>query len=215
MKRLIGTDHPDYAASLNNLGRLLLEERKFREALPLLARSVNIYLAQRVDTHADLAFVFANRALALKGLGKDAEAEADFRRGLRAAETHDSRLIALILTDLADTLCAHGKVSRSPADAGPSRSNYAKAICGCAVALGLGREYPRSLPLAPARHIGRIADKSERAGGLKGVGAESLYGFEVEQRVRSIVEATRPATRPPNVSAGSQTDQPLMAGMGR
>ena len=108
-EKVIGPDHPDYAASLNNLGRLLLEERKFREALPLLARSVNIYLAQRVDTHADLAFVFANRALALKGLGKDAEAEADFRRGLRAAETHDSRLIAPILTDLADTLCAHGK----------------------------------------------------------------------------------------------------------
>ena len=112
-ERVLGPNHPDLASTLNNIARVMVEQRKFREALPLLTRSTNIYLAQREDTHDDLAFIFSNLALAKRGIGDDAGAEADFRKALTAAEVHNSRLIAPILTDLADLLCAHGRYAES------------------------------------------------------------------------------------------------------
>jgi tetratricopeptide (TPR) repeat protein len=106
--RVLGPSHPDLAATSNNLARVMIEQRKFRQALPLLTRSANIYLAQRGDTHDDLAFIFSNLALARRGVGDAAGAETYFRRALRAAEVHQNRLVAPILTDLADLRCARG-----------------------------------------------------------------------------------------------------------
>jgi tetratricopeptide (TPR) repeat protein len=107
-QQVLGPEHPDLAATLNNLARVMIEQRKFREALPLLRRSAAIYLAQREDTHDDLAFIFSNLALARRGVGDTGGAEADFRKALTAAEVHQNRLIAPILTDLADLICADG-----------------------------------------------------------------------------------------------------------
>jgi tetratricopeptide (TPR) repeat protein len=108
-ERVIGPNHPDLALTLNNLARVMLEQRKFRDAIPLLTRSENIFLAQKGDTHDDFAFIFSNLALAKRGVGDDAEAEALFRRALTAAQVHDHRLIAPIKTDLADLLCGKGR----------------------------------------------------------------------------------------------------------
>jgi tetratricopeptide (TPR) repeat protein len=104
-ERVLGPNHPDLALTLNNLARVMIEERKFREAIPLLTRSEKIFLAQRGDTHDDFAFIFSNLALARRGVGDDAGAETLFRRALVAAQVHDHRLIAPIETDLADLLC--------------------------------------------------------------------------------------------------------------
>jgi tetratricopeptide (TPR) repeat protein len=101
-ERVLGPAHPDLATTLNNLARVMIEQRKFREALPLLTRSAKIYLAQRGDTHDDLAFLFSNLALARRGVGDSRGAEASFRQAWTAAEVHQNRLIAPILTDLAD-----------------------------------------------------------------------------------------------------------------
>jgi tetratricopeptide (TPR) repeat protein len=112
-QQVLGAEHPDLAATLNNLARVMIEQRKFREALPLLTRSAKIYLAQRGDTHDDLAFIFSNLALARRGIGDAAGAEADFKRALRAAEVHNYKLVAPILTDLADLRCAVGDSSEA------------------------------------------------------------------------------------------------------
>jgi tetratricopeptide (TPR) repeat protein len=104
-ERVLGPNHPDLASTLNNIARVMIEQRRFHEALPLLTRSANIYLAQREDTHDDLAFIFSNLALARRGMGDNDEAEALFRRALKSAQVHDNRLIAPIETDLADLLC--------------------------------------------------------------------------------------------------------------
>jgi Tfp pilus assembly protein PilF len=93
----------------------MVEQRKFREAVAVLKRSASIYLAQRTDTHSDMAFVFTNLALAQRGLGDEAEAENNFRRGLTAAEVNQNRLIAPILTDLADLLCTRGRYADAQA----------------------------------------------------------------------------------------------------
>jgi tetratricopeptide (TPR) repeat protein len=183
-EKVIGPDHPDIASSLNNLARILIEGRKFREALPMLNRSVIIYLAQREGTHGDLSFIFSNRALALRGLGQDAEAEADFRRGLRAAEAHNNRAIAPILTDLADLLCAHGKAeealqmlaraapimrARYPDDAW--RSAWVENTRGACL-LQQGDHSGGELVTASAPVL------------LKRWPPNTLYGFTVEQRLR-------------------------------
>jgi tetratricopeptide (TPR) repeat protein len=104
-ERVLGPNHPDLASTLNNIARVMIEQRRFREALPLLTRSANIYLAQREDTHDDLAFIFSNLALARRGIGDNDVAETLFRRALKSAQVHDNRLIAPIQTDLADLLC--------------------------------------------------------------------------------------------------------------
>lgn len=182
-EQVLGPNHPDLAVSLNNLARVMIEQRKFRDALPLLERSAKIYLAQREDTHDDLAFIFSNLALAFRGVGRDAEAEADFRKGLRAAEVHNSRLIAPILTDLADLLCAHGDETeavqmldraapimreRYPDD--PWRSAWVDNTRGACL-LRKGDSSGRTLILASAPVL------------LKRWKPDTMYGFEVEQRL--------------------------------
>jgi tetratricopeptide (TPR) repeat protein len=112
-ERVIGPNHPDLALTLNSLARVMIEQRKFREALPLLTRSAKIFGAQKGDTHDDFAFIFSNLALAKRGIGADAEAEGLFRRALTAAQVHDHRLIAPIETDLADLLCSKGRYAEA------------------------------------------------------------------------------------------------------
>jgi tetratricopeptide (TPR) repeat protein len=108
---VLGSEHPDLAITLNNLGRLLVERRAFTEALPLLERSLRINLRERGDTQDDLAFVFANLAIARRGVGEVAQAEADLSKGLAAARQHGHRNVGPILTDLADLRCATGRVA--------------------------------------------------------------------------------------------------------
>ena len=105
---VLGPDHPDVAATLNNIARLMLERRAFREALPLLRRSIAINLKQRDATHDDLAFIFANLGIAERGVGDLDAAETDLRSAMRAATLHKHRNLAPILTDLAEIRCARG-----------------------------------------------------------------------------------------------------------
>jgi len=114
-ERVIGPNHPDLALTLNSLARVMIEQRRFREALPLLTRSANIFGAQKGDTHDDFAFIFSNLALAKRGVGDDAEAESLFRRALTAAQVHNHRLIAPIKVDLADLLCSKGRYAEAMA----------------------------------------------------------------------------------------------------
>ena len=110
---VLGPDHPDVAATLNNIGRVMLERRAFADAEPLLRRSVAINLAQRDDTQDDLAFIFANLAHTEWGLGRPKEAKDLFERALRAADLHEHRNRAPIMTDLAWLLCTERQFDRA------------------------------------------------------------------------------------------------------
>jgi tetratricopeptide (TPR) repeat protein len=183
-QQILGPNHPDLGISLNNLGRVLLEQRKFAQAQQMLTRSANLYLAQRSDTHDDLAFVFSNLALAKEGLGAEGEAETLFTRGLKAAEVHHNRLIAPIMVDLADLQCRRG--------------DYAGALDALARAAPIMKaQYPtdawRSAWVENTRGacLLRHGDKSGRAlvrasapVVLKRWKPETLYGHEVQQRLR-------------------------------
>ena len=89
----------------------MIEQRKFRQALPLLERAVTINLAQRSEIYEDLAYTFANRAIAKRGLGDLTGASSDFVRAQRAAVVHHHRNLAPIMTDLAEIRCTQNDVS--------------------------------------------------------------------------------------------------------
>lgn len=112
-EQVLGASHPDLAITLNNLARVILERRGFAEAKTLLDRAVRITVSQRSEHHDDLAFAYANLALAEKGLGDLDAAERHFRAAVLVAEEHHHRNLAPALTDLADTLCTRGKTGEA------------------------------------------------------------------------------------------------------
>lgn len=184
-EQLLGPNHPDLGISLNNLGRVMLEQRKFANAAALLTRSAHLYLTQRSDTHDDLAFVFSNLALAEAGLGKTSEAEALLVRAQRAAEVHHHRSLAPIMVDLADLRCRRGDNSEAlkaleeaaplmkaqyPND--PWRSAWVENTRGACL---VRAHDPR----------GKALVKATAPVILKRWKPNSLYGFEVEERLRS------------------------------
>ncbi|QQV77688.1 tetratricopeptide repeat protein [Sphingomonas aliaeris] len=105
---VLGPNHPYVAVTINNVARVQLEGRAFASARTLLRRASAITLAQQSETYDDLAFTFANLAIAERGLGNTKEAETLLRKAWRAAALHKHRNRAPILTELADLLCARG-----------------------------------------------------------------------------------------------------------
>ncbi len=186
-QKVIGPNHPDLAATLNNLGRVLLEQRKFTEALPMLSRSTRISLAQKNETHDDMAFIFANLAMATEGAGDRDAAERLYRKALVAAERHKHRLLAPILVDLAALQCRQGNFAEAttmlrralpvmsttyPDD--PWRTAWAQNTLGdCLLRQGKAAE-ARSLIRASAPAL------------LNRWSTKSLYGFEARRRLAAV-----------------------------
>jgi tetratricopeptide (TPR) repeat protein len=177
---VLGAEHPSLGVTLNNLSRVLIEQRKFTDTLPMAERAVAIDLKQRDATHDDMAFLFANLAIVKHGLGNPSAAEPLFRKALTAARLHKHRNLAPILTDLANTLCDLGRASEAMPLLAEARPIMTKT-------------YPKD-PWRPAWTDfvhGRCLIKSgDRAGGLALIRAstpalqkrwkpDSLYGHTV------------------------------------
>ena len=189
-EQILGPDHPDLGVILNNLGRVLVEQRKFAQAIPVLTRSVRLHLAQKSETHDDLAFAFSNLALAKDGAGDAAEAEALFNRALEAAEVHKNRLRAPIMVDLADLRCRRGAYSGAMdllARAAPiMKSTYPDDAWRTAwVENTRGACLLRQGKVAEAKPL--IVSSSPVL--LKRWPAQTMYGHEVEQRRRALAGA--------------------------
>lgn len=107
-EKVLGRNHPEVATSLNNLARLMLERRDYRAALPLLQRAVDIQLAQRGEGGADLAFLYSNLGIALRGTGRTEQAKSYLERGLAIAAATKHRNQAPTLGELADIACTAG-----------------------------------------------------------------------------------------------------------
>ena len=186
-QQVLGPEHPDLATTMNNLARVMIERRNFREALPLLVKSSKIYLAQREDTHDDVSFLFANLALARRGVGDSDGAEADFRKALKAAEVHQNRLVAPILTDLADLLCtggSHAEAMRMLDRAAPIMlKEYADDAWRSAWV-----DNTRGACLLRQKNLDAGAPLIRRSSPiiLKRWPANALYGYDAERRLRAI-----------------------------
>jgi tetratricopeptide (TPR) repeat protein len=104
-EKVLGPNHPDLAITLNNIGRLQLERRAFSAAQASLARAVAISLPERGLLHDEMAFQFANLAMAEQGLGRLTKAEALFVKALAAGRRNKHRNVGPILVDLANVHC--------------------------------------------------------------------------------------------------------------
>ena len=164
----------------------MVEQRRFREAIPLLTRSEKIFLAQRGDTHDDFAFIFSNLALARRGVGDDAAAETLFRRALVAAQVHDHRLIAPIQTDLADLLCSKGRFEEAMAlldQAGPlMRKRYPDQAWRSAWVVNTRG----ACLVRQGDNSGRQLVKNSAPVVLERWKPGTLYGFEVKRRLIAV-----------------------------
>jgi hypothetical protein len=81
-RKWLGDDHPDTAASYNNLAANTQYQRKYAEAEPLFRQALAIKLEALGEGHPATARSYHNVALNLHAQGKDAEAEPLFRQAL-------------------------------------------------------------------------------------------------------------------------------------
>jgi tetratricopeptide (TPR) repeat protein len=108
-RKIYGEDNALTASAANNLARVLLEQRDFAEAEPLLRAAIKSISAGVPETSDDMAFYFANLALVRMGVGDLANAQTLFEKGLKAAVLNKHRLHGPILSDLADLECRTGR----------------------------------------------------------------------------------------------------------
>jgi tetratricopeptide (TPR) repeat protein len=194
-KKILSDQHPTVAGTINNISRLEVEQRKFREAELLLAQSEQILTKQLSPDHDDFAFVYSNIALAKRGLGDDTTAEAYFLKALPIARKHKHRTLGLALADLSEIECRSGRAAQGQARLDealslaalikppePWRAAYVEHIrATCALA--------SKSPLTPSERSDAVT--ALRASGEiveKHWTAEGLYGYEAAQRMKKFTK---------------------------
>ena len=74
VERIYGADHPAIADHMTNLGKVLIDQGRFRDAQPVLDRAVELTRAHREPTHFDRIGAEINMGTLLVGLGEFEEA---------------------------------------------------------------------------------------------------------------------------------------------
>lgn len=108
----LGPEHPEVAASLNNLAELLRSQGKFVEAEPLYRRSLETWGQQLGQEHPAVATGLNNLAALLVSQGKHVEAVPLYRRSLEIREKQlgpEHPDVAQSLNNLAELLRSQGK----------------------------------------------------------------------------------------------------------
>ena len=110
-RRMFGDDSLDVALTRSNLGRSLVEQSRFDEALAELSAARAQFLAQTDGNIDTLANLNDSRGLALAAQGKTGAARASFAEGLRIARANEMPKEVELLIDRADLECASGDVA--------------------------------------------------------------------------------------------------------
>ena len=105
-ERVLGPKHPDIGITLNNLARMLIDQRRFAEAVPLLERAIAVVEGQRGTKVDDLVFFYGNLAIARSQTGRRAEAAELFAHAARLGRETDHPMLGPVLTDAAESACA-------------------------------------------------------------------------------------------------------------
>ncbi len=104
-QRLHGDEHPEVAASLDHLGRLLRQRGDLTEAESLIRRGLDLRTKLLAPDDPDIAESLTNLGLSLDRRGEHAEAEPLLRRALDIhGESSDSEQVAKSLSNLAGVL---------------------------------------------------------------------------------------------------------------
>ncbi|MEO8334951.1 MAG: TonB family protein [bacterium] len=109
-ERHFGARHSELVVALNELSRLFIRRSAHARAEPLLNRLLEIHSAKGED-HPDVATVLAALAVARRGLGDHAAAEALYRRALAIREkvlAPGHMAVVITLEQLSETCAARG-----------------------------------------------------------------------------------------------------------
>jgi len=115
-KHTVGEDHPDYAATLNDLGVLYNAQSKYAEAEPLLKRALAIREKALGPDHPDVAETLNNLAVMYGKQGRYAEAEPLYKRALAIDEKAlgpENPGLAPDLNNLAELYHTQGKYAEA------------------------------------------------------------------------------------------------------
>ena len=90
-RKALGTDHPDYATSLNNLAELLRATGRYEEAEPLFREAMETTGKALGTDHPDYATSLNNLAGLLRDTGRYEEAEPLFREAMETGPRRSGR----------------------------------------------------------------------------------------------------------------------------
>lgn len=172
-ERVLGSQHPDTAQSLNNLAELYRIQRRYNEAEPLYRQALTIDEKELGLEHPDTAIDLNNLALLLDGQGKFAEADPLFRRALAICEKvlgSEHPDTAASLNNLAELYRAQG------------RHKEAEPLQRRALTIreeALGPEHPHT-----ATSLNNLAELLKSQG--KPAEAEPLYRRALEIREKTL-----------------------------
>ena len=107
-RRVYGDASLDVALSRSNLGRALVEQRHFAEAVKVLEQARSAYVAQAGEEVDTLALLEDSLGLARGGLDDAAGARAAFTHGLAVARKHDMPKQVELLAERAELECRGG-----------------------------------------------------------------------------------------------------------
>jgi tetratricopeptide (TPR) repeat protein len=111
-KQVLGTNHPDYATSLNNLANLYREQGRYEQAAPLSQQALEITKQVLGTNHPDYAQSLNNLATLYKSQGRYEQAEPLYLKGLeirKQVQGTDHPDYATSLNNLANLYRARGR----------------------------------------------------------------------------------------------------------
>lgn len=111
-ERVLGPKHPDVGVALNNLARVLIDQRRFAEAGPLLDRAIAVVEGQRGKTSRDLVYFYSNLAIVRRFTGRIGDVEKLFDQAVALARTTQHPALGPVLADQADFACQSGQVAQ-------------------------------------------------------------------------------------------------------
>ncbi|HXC60979.1 MAG TPA: tetratricopeptide repeat protein, partial [Steroidobacteraceae bacterium] len=163
-KQVFGEGHPATAFTLNNLARVLLEQRDFPAARSLLQQAVALAGNNVSDSSDTMIFATFNLGLSVMATGDLKAAEPMLAKSLSGATNADHRLRGPILTALANLYCSSGRY-----ELGLSRLELARPI--------LAERYP---------------DDAWRLAYAENVQAGCLTGMKRYARAKALMQSSLP-----------------------
>jgi len=107
-QRVLGLKHPDTGVTMNNIARMLVDQRRFAEAAPLLERAIAVVEGQRGPKATDLVFMRWNLGLVRRYTGHATQADALFGQAVDLAREAGHPMLGPVLVDRADLACQTG-----------------------------------------------------------------------------------------------------------
>ena len=96
-------------ATMNNLARVLLEQRRYKDAAPLLEHAIAIGERERGEGSANMAFAYSNLAIVRSHTGRLREAETLFGKAIAIARKNKHPSLGPTLADFAQLMCSTGR----------------------------------------------------------------------------------------------------------